>query len=146
MTIRNRAASMATVALVCGASVAATGCGKYSWGTLSAVKSFKDGNVEYARKDWKKAAEKYEDVVKQPGGDRHDVELHVGEQVGDLERMDQIRLARMAHLSLVLVGRKDVGPPEQFDVGVGVGRADLFNQVLEPDHEFWCLKFRPGVG
>jgi len=64
MTIRNRAASLATVALVCGASVAATGCGKYSWGTLSAVKSFKDGNVEYARKDWKKAAEKYEDVVK----------------------------------------------------------------------------------
>jgi biopolymer transport protein ExbD/tetratricopeptide (TPR) repeat protein len=44
--------------------VAATGCGKYSWGTLSAVKSFKDANVEYARKDWKKAAEKYEDVVK----------------------------------------------------------------------------------
>jgi tetratricopeptide (TPR) repeat protein len=63
MTIRNRAASLATVALVCGASVAATGCGKYSWGTLSAVKSFKDANVEYARKDWKKAAEKYEDVV-----------------------------------------------------------------------------------
>ena len=64
MTIRNRAASLATVALVCGASVAATGCGKYSWGTLSAVKSFKDGNVEYARKDWKKAAEKYEEVIK----------------------------------------------------------------------------------
>jgi tetratricopeptide (TPR) repeat protein len=64
MIIRNRAASVATVALVCGASVAGTGCGKYSWGTLSAVKSFKDGNVEYARKDWKKAAEKYEEVVK----------------------------------------------------------------------------------
>jgi tetratricopeptide (TPR) repeat protein len=64
MTIRNRAASVAAVALVCGASLGATGCGKYSWGTLSAVKSFKDGNLEYARKDWKKAAEKYEDVVK----------------------------------------------------------------------------------
>ena len=64
MTIRFHAASVATVALVCGASLASTGCGKYSWSTLSAVKSFKDGNVEYARKDWKKAAEKYEDVVK----------------------------------------------------------------------------------
>jgi len=64
MTIRFRAASAATVALVCGASLASTGCGKYSWSTLSAVKSFKDGNVEYARKDWKKAADKYEDVVK----------------------------------------------------------------------------------
>jgi tetratricopeptide (TPR) repeat protein len=64
MTMRVRAASVATVALVCGASLATTGCGKYSWSTLSAVKSFKDANVEYARKDWKKAAEKYEDVVK----------------------------------------------------------------------------------
>jgi tetratricopeptide (TPR) repeat protein len=63
MTIRHRAASMTAVALVCGAGLASTGCGKYSWGTLSAVKSFKDGNLEYARKDWKKAAEKYEDVV-----------------------------------------------------------------------------------
>jgi tetratricopeptide (TPR) repeat protein len=63
MTIRHRAAGMTAVALVCGAGLVSTGCGKYSWGTLSAVKSFKDGNLEYARKDWKKAAEKYEDVV-----------------------------------------------------------------------------------
>src|SRR3954463_6722152 len=64
MTIRIRAASAATVVLVCGASLVTTGCGKYSWGTLTAVKSFKDGNADYARKDWKKAAEKYEEVVK----------------------------------------------------------------------------------
>lgn len=64
MTIRYRAASAATIALVCGVSLASTGCGKYSWSTLTAVKSFKDGNAEYARKDWKKAAEKYEEVVK----------------------------------------------------------------------------------
>lgn len=63
MTIRYRVASAASMALVCGLSMASTGCGKYSWNTLSAVKSFKDGNAEYARKDWKKAAEKYEDVV-----------------------------------------------------------------------------------
>ena len=67
MTIRFSAApvrTIATVALICGASLTSTGCGKYSWSTLSAVKSFKDGNTEYARKDWKKAAEKYEEVVK----------------------------------------------------------------------------------
>jgi hypothetical protein len=40
----------------------------------------------------------------------------------------------MAHLSLVLVGRKDIGPPEQLDVRVGIRRPDLFNEVLEPDH------------
>src|SRR5687768_15842813 len=63
MTIRFRAASAASMALVLGLSVAASGCGRYSWGTLSAVKSFKDANVLYAQKDWKRAAEKYEEVV-----------------------------------------------------------------------------------
>jgi len=61
MIIRNRAASGA--ALVLGVSLAVTGCGKYSYGTLSAIKSFKDGNVAYAQKDWKKAIERYEEVV-----------------------------------------------------------------------------------
>ena len=63
MTIRFRAASAASMALVVGLSMAAAGCGKYSWGTLSAVKNFKDGNLLYAQKEWKKAAEKYEAVV-----------------------------------------------------------------------------------
>ena len=90
-----------------------------------------------------------DDVVQQPGRHRHDVELHFGEEIRDLERVDQVGLARMAHLSLVLVGRKDVGPPEQLDVGVGIGGTDLFYEVLEPDHESWCLKkggraVRPG--
>jgi tetratricopeptide (TPR) repeat protein len=43
--------------------VAAAGCGKYSVGTLKAIKAFKDGNLAYAQKDWKKAVEKYETVV-----------------------------------------------------------------------------------
>src|SRR3954470_18170932 len=63
MTIRFRAASSAAIALVLGLSMAATGCGKYSVGTLKAIKAFKDGNLAYAQKDWKKAVEKYEDVV-----------------------------------------------------------------------------------
>jgi tetratricopeptide (TPR) repeat protein len=63
MTIRVRAASVASMALFLGLGIATAGCGKYSWGTLSAVKSFKDGNLLYAQKEWKKAAEKYEAVV-----------------------------------------------------------------------------------
>ena len=63
MTIRFRAASAATMALVLGLSMAAAGCGKYSVGTLKAIKAFKDGNLAYAQKDWKKAVEKYEVVV-----------------------------------------------------------------------------------
>jgi tetratricopeptide (TPR) repeat protein len=63
MTIRFRAASTTATALVLGLSLAAAGCGKYSISTLKAIKSFKDGNLAYAQKDWKKAVEKYEDVV-----------------------------------------------------------------------------------
>ena len=63
MTIRFRAVPVAAVALVCGVGLASGGCGRYSWSTLSAVKSFKDANAAYQQKDWKKAAEKYEEVV-----------------------------------------------------------------------------------
>jgi tetratricopeptide (TPR) repeat protein len=63
MTIRFRVASTASMALIVGLSMATAGCGKYSWGTLSAVKNFKDGNVLYAQKEWKRAAEKYEVVI-----------------------------------------------------------------------------------
>jgi tetratricopeptide (TPR) repeat protein len=63
MIIRFRAASTVGMALVLGLSMAAAGCGKYSIGTLKAIKAFKDGNLAYAQKDWKKAVEKYEEVV-----------------------------------------------------------------------------------
>jgi tetratricopeptide (TPR) repeat protein len=63
MTIRFRAASTGALALVLGLSMAAAGCGKYSIGTLKAIKAFKDGNLAYAQKDWKKAVEHYETVV-----------------------------------------------------------------------------------
>ena len=86
-----------------------------------------------------------DDVVEQAGGDGDHVELHVGEQIGDLERMDEVGLARMAHLSLVLEGGEHVGPPQELDVGVGVVGADLFDEVLEPDHGSWCLSDFEGV-
>ena len=63
MIIRFRAAKVASLVLILGLSMAAAGCGKYSVGTLKAIKAFKDGNLAYAQKDWKKAVEKYEVVV-----------------------------------------------------------------------------------
>ena len=63
MIMRFRAASTAAMTLVLGLSVVAAGCGKYSVGTLKAIKAFKDGNLAYAQKDWKKSVEKYEAVV-----------------------------------------------------------------------------------
>ena len=64
MTIRYRAASVASIALVVGLSVAAGGCGKYSLGTVKAFKAFKDANLYYAQKDFRRAAEAYEEVVR----------------------------------------------------------------------------------
>jgi hypothetical protein len=60
--------------------------------------------------------------------------------IGDLQRMDEIRFARMPHLSLVLVGREHVRPPQQVNVGIGIDASHLFDEVLEPNHGDWCLK------
>lgn len=63
MIIRFRPAVVAPLAIVCGVSIAAAGCGKYSISSLKASKAFKDANAAYQAKDYKKAAERYEDVV-----------------------------------------------------------------------------------
>ena len=80
-----------------------------------------------------------DDVVQQAGGDGDDVQPQVGQDVGHLERVDEVGLARSADLSLVLVGGKHVGPAEQLGVGVRVGRPHLLDEVLEPDHGGRCL-------
>ena len=51
------------------------------------------------------------------------------------QRMHEIRLPRVADLPLVLEGGEDVRPPQELDVGVGMGGSDLLYQVLEPDHQ-----------
>lgn len=66
MIIRFRPAVVASLVLLCGISVAATGCGKYSYSSLKAAKAFKDGNQLYQVKEYKKAAERYEAVVNNP--------------------------------------------------------------------------------
>ena len=85
-----------------------------------------------------------DDVVKQAGRDRDHVKLHVGQQVGDFERVDQVGFARVAHLSLVFEGGKNVGPPQQVNVGIRVNPPYLFDEVLEPNHGEWCLKIAEG--
>ena len=80
-----------------------------------------------------------DDVVEEARGNRHHVQFHVREQVGDLQRMNQIGLPGMADLPLVLEGREDVRPPEQLDIGLGVVAPDLLDEVLEPDHGRRCL-------
>jgi tetratricopeptide (TPR) repeat protein len=58
-----RQTSAAAVAVVLGLTVAAAGCGKYSWGALKAQKDWKEANTLYQGSDWKGAAAKYESAL-----------------------------------------------------------------------------------
>ena len=78
-------------------------------------------------------------VVQQPGRNRHGVELHIGQEVGDGKGVDQVGFARMADLSPMLERGEDVRAPEQLDVGVRAVRPDLFEQILESNHGNRCL-------
>ena len=80
-----------------------------------------------------------DDVVEQAGGNGDRVEPHVGEDVGHGERVNQVRLPRVAHLSPVLEGRENVGPPQQFDVGFRRIASDFFEEILEANHRIRCL-------
>ena len=66
---RHRTTSGAALALVLGLSLAATGCGKYSWSKLVAQKSYKDANALYGASDWKGASVKYEEALKSDPAD-----------------------------------------------------------------------------
>ena len=61
--IRTRTASALTVAVVLGLSLAAAGCGKYSWSSLQAQKAWRDAGDLYKGSDWKGAAEKFETAL-----------------------------------------------------------------------------------
>jgi hypothetical protein len=80
-----------------------------------------------------------DDVVQQAGRDRHHVQLEVGEEIGDLERVDHVRFARVPHLPLVFEGREDVRAPEQLEVGLRAIATDLLDDVLEANHGPRCL-------
>ena len=60
---RMRTTSAIAVAVVLGLSLAAAGCGKYSWGALKAQKAYKEANALYQGSNWKGAAEKYEEAL-----------------------------------------------------------------------------------
>ena len=72
-----------------------------------------------------------DDVVEQTGRHGHDVQLHVGEEIGDLERVHQVGLTGMAHLPLVLERREDVCPPQQLEVRLGTVAPHFLEQRLE---------------
>ncbi len=58
----------------------------------------------------------FDDVVQEPGRHRHHIQLHVGQDVGNLERVDEVRFPGVTDLALVLERGKDVRPPQQLDI------------------------------
>src|SRR5829696_9673781 len=63
MKSRIRTATVAIAVLVIGLSTATTGCGKYSFRNLKAMRAFKQGNDHYRAQRWREAAEQYEAVI-----------------------------------------------------------------------------------
>ena len=68
-------------------------------------------------------------VMQEGGDDRGAVELDVGQNPGDFERMGEIRVARGTDLVAVLDHRIDIGAVYQQFVGIGVVCPDAFRSV-----------------
>ena len=73
-------------------------------------------------------------VVQQRGGDGRIVELEIGEDRRDLERMGEVRIAGGALLLAMGLHGVDVGAVEQRLVGVRVVAAHPVDQVVLPHH------------
>jgi tetratricopeptide (TPR) repeat protein len=85
---RHRTSSVGALALVLGLSVAAAGCGKYSWSKLVAQKSYKDANTMYGASDWKGAAAKYEEAL-QSDPDKVEIFFYLGNSYDNLYKVSR---------------------------------------------------------
>ncbi len=73
-------------------------------------------------------------VVQKRGGDRRIVELQVGEDGGDFERMREIRVARSALLAAMRAHRVDIGAVEQILVGLRIVLPHPLDQLVLAHH------------
>ncbi len=81
----------------------------------------------------------FDDVMEQAGGHGHHVQAHIRKEIGHFQGVHHVGLPRMANLSLVLEGRKHVGPAKQLEVGIRVVAPDLLDHIFEANHAWWCL-------
>ena len=82
-------------------------------------------------------------VVQQRGRDGGVVELEVGQDRGDFERMREIGIARGALLLAMRLHGVDIGAVEQRLVGVGVVAAHPLDQLVLPHHRRRALSASP---
>ena len=73
-------------------------------------------------------------VVEDGGGDGLVVELQVGEDARDLDRMAEIGIAAGARLRAVRLHREDVGAIDQPLVRIGIVGADFLDQLILAQH------------
>ena len=73
-------------------------------------------------------------VVEDRGDDRLVVELQVGEDPGDFDRVAEIGIARGAHLRAVRLHREDVGAVDQPLVRIGIIGPDLLDKFILSQH------------
>jgi hypothetical protein len=69
-------------------------------------------------------------VMEQTGADRGDVQPQIGDDLGDAERVDDVRLARPPELSGVAFGRELVAAPDETGVGACVVALDRLADCL----------------
>ena len=77
----------------------------------------------------------FDDIVEQTRRDGDFVEPHVGQDVGDFERVHEVGLARGARLPLVLARGEEVGAAQHIKVGLRVVAADFSDDVLDANHK-----------
>ena len=73
-------------------------------------------------------------VVEDRGDDRLVVELQVGEDAGDFDRVAEIGVARGADLGAMRLHREHIGAVDQRLVGVGIIGPDLLDQFILSQH------------
>ena len=73
-------------------------------------------------------------VVKDGGRDRLVVELQVGEDSRDFDRVTEIRIPRRANLRPVSLHREDVGTVDQPFVRIRIVGADFLDQLILSQH------------
>ncbi len=73
-------------------------------------------------------------VVQHRRDDRRVVDLEIGQNGRDFERMRKIRIAGRALLCPVRLHRKDVGAVQELFIGVRIVAADPFHQFILPHH------------
>jgi hypothetical protein len=74
------------------------------------------------------------DVVQKSRCDAGVVEPHISEYLGNLKRMNEVRLAGRALLPAVMERREKIRPPDEINVRAGPVFLDLFYNIFDPDH------------